>query len=181
MDTRRTVAYQGRRDRVTRLLSFDHLTLFSIDSFFVVAFLIFSTILRRPRLAIRKMSTLPSIPDTDPSRCIFDSFRTAIARQVAVALPPLTPQQVYAGVDYGRKGEDFTIAIPRFKLPGKPDDLGKKVIENVSVPAWYFACHLYAPFIQQFPLRLVQTRRMDRVRPTRKGFPSFHVSNPVSV
>jgi arginyl-tRNA synthetase len=78
------------------------------------------------------MSTLPNISGTDPSRCIFDSFRAAIARQVADALPPLTPEQVYAGVDYGRKGEDFTIAIPRFRLPGKPDDLGKKVVENVS-------------------------------------------------
>ena len=79
------------------------------------------------------MSTLPSIPGTDPSRCIFDSFRTAIARQVADALPPLTQEQVYNGVDYGKKGEDFTVAVPRFRLPGKPDDLGKKVVENVSI------------------------------------------------
>jgi len=79
------------------------------------------------------MSTLPNIPGTDPSKCIFDSFRAAIARQVADALPPLTPEQVYTGVDYGKKGEDFTIALPRFRLPGKPDDLGKKVVENVSV------------------------------------------------
>ena len=79
------------------------------------------------------MSTLPNISGTDPSQCIFDSFRTAIACQVASALPPLTPEQVYTGVDYGKKGEDFTIAIPRFRLPGKPDDLGKKVVENVSV------------------------------------------------
>lgn len=79
------------------------------------------------------MSTLPNIPGTDPSKCIFDSFRAAIASQVAAALPPLTPEQVYTGVDYGKKGEDFTIAIPRFRLPGKPDDLGKKVMENVSV------------------------------------------------
>lgn len=77
------------------------------------------------------MSTLPTIPGTDPSKCILDSFRAAIAHQVSDALP-LTPEQVYTGVDYGKKGEDFTIAIPRFRLPGKPDDLGKKVVENVS-------------------------------------------------
>ena len=81
------------------------------------------------------MSTLPNIPGTDPSKCILDSFRAAIARQVADALPALTPEQVYNGVDYGKKGEDFTIAIPRFRLPGKPDDLGKKVVESVSVLA----------------------------------------------
>ena len=119
------------------LLPPDYGLLLSIDSFLTVAvaLLIFSTILRRPRLAIRKMTTLPKITGTDPSRCIFDSFRAAIARQVADALPSLTPEQAYAGVDYGKKGVDFTIAIPRFRLPGKPDDLGKKVIENVSVPA----------------------------------------------
>ena len=81
------------------------------------------------------MSTLPNIPGTDPSKCILDSFRAAIAQQVADALPPLTPEQVYTGVDYGKKGEDFTIALPRFRLPGKPDDLGKKVVENVRVLA----------------------------------------------
>ena len=81
------------------------------------------------------MSTLPNIPGTDPSKCILDSFRAAIARQVADALPPLTLEQVYTGVDYGKKGEDFTIAIPRFRLPGKPDDLGRNVVANVRLLA----------------------------------------------
>lgn len=138
LDTRRVDENEVGRDRITFSLNFCHLTHFCLRltrAFLAVAFLIFSTVLRRSRLAIRKMSTLPHIPGTDPSRCIFDSFRAAIARQVADALPPLTPEQVYTGVDYGKKAEDFTIAIPRFRLPGKPDDLGRKVVENVSAPA----------------------------------------------
>ncbi|KAJ7510267.1 hypothetical protein B0H11DRAFT_1958227 [Mycena galericulata] len=63
----------------------------------------------------------------DPSTCVLDAFRSSIAERVAAALPPLTVEQAYSGVDYGKKGADFTIALPRFKL-GKPEDVGAKVI-----------------------------------------------------
>jgi len=112
------------------------------------------SVLYRPSLPVRKMSTirsptpsaglrspftlspnlppLPDVPGTDPERCVLDAFRIAIAKHVADALPPLTVEQVYAGVDYGKKGRDFTIALPRFRLPGKVDDIAKKVLEKVS-------------------------------------------------
>ncbi|KAG6919701.1 hypothetical protein DXG01_002647 [Tephrocybe rancida] len=70
--------------------------------------------------------TLPHVPDTDPSSCVFDSFRIAIAKRVSEALPPLTLEQAYSGVDYGKKGVDFTIALPRFKLGGKVDEIAGK-------------------------------------------------------
>ncbi|KAJ7650572.1 hypothetical protein FB45DRAFT_888154 [Roridomyces roridus] len=63
----------------------------------------------------------------DPSTCVLDAFRNSIAQRVAAALPPLTVDQVYSGVDYGKKGVDFTIALPRFKL-GKPEEVAAKVI-----------------------------------------------------
>jgi hypothetical protein len=78
-----------------------------------------------------KLSTLPDVPGTDPSRAVLDSFKVAIAKRVADALPPLTVEQVYQGVDYGKKGVDFTIALPRFRLPGKVDVLAKTVIDQV--------------------------------------------------
>jgi hypothetical protein len=55
----------------------------------------------------------------------------AIAKRVADALPPLTAEQVYQGVDYSRKGVDFTIALPGFRVPGKVDVLKKTVIDQV--------------------------------------------------
>ncbi|KAJ8588014.1 hypothetical protein M405DRAFT_769699, partial [Rhizopogon salebrosus TDB-379] len=76
------------------------------------------------------LPSLPSVPGTDPSSCILDAFRTAIAKRVSDALPPLTLEQAYTGVDYGKKGVDFTIALPRFRLPGKPDELAKKVLTD---------------------------------------------------
>ena len=78
-----------------------------------------------------KLPSLPDVPGADPSRAVLDSFKVAIAKRVADALPPLTVEQVYQGVDYGKKGVDFTIAIPRFRLPGKVDVLAKTVIDQV--------------------------------------------------
>jgi arginyl-tRNA synthetase len=75
---------------------------------------------------------LPHVPGTEPSKCILDSFRIAIAKRMSDALPPLTLEQAYAGVDYGKKGVDFTVALPRFRLPGKVDELAGKVVSNVS-------------------------------------------------
>ncbi|KAI0036419.1 arginyl-tRNA synthetase [Vararia minispora EC-137] len=79
------------------------------------------------------MSTLPSLPDvpsTDPSRSVLDAFRIAIAKKIADALPQLTVEQVYTGVDYGKKGVDFTVALPRFRLPGKVDEHARQVIDH---------------------------------------------------
>ncbi|KAI0365770.1 arginyl-tRNA synthetase [Pilatotrama ljubarskyi] len=79
---------------------------------------------------------LPEVPGTDPTRCVLDSFRIAIAKVIADALEPLTVEQVYQGVDYGKKGEDFTVALPRFKLPGKVDQLAKQVIDKFQPDEW---------------------------------------------
>ncbi|KAJ6549186.1 hypothetical protein B0H10DRAFT_2129089 [Mycena sp. CBHHK59/15] len=62
----------------------------------------------------------------DSSTCVLDAFRSSIAKRVAAALPSLTEKQVYPAVDYGKKGADFTIALPRFKL-GKVDDVAAQV------------------------------------------------------
>ncbi|KAF8159618.1 hypothetical protein B0H34DRAFT_782303 [Crassisporium funariophilum] len=81
------------------------------------------------------MPQLPSVPDTDPSKVALDSFRIAVAQRLSEALP-LTLEQAFSGVDYGKKGEDFTVALPRFRLPGKPDEIAKKVIEKFEPDQW---------------------------------------------
>ena len=70
---------------------------------------------------------LPEVQEAEPSRCVLDAFRIAIAKRISDALPPLTLEQVYQGVDYGKKGEDFTVALPRFRLKEPVDVLAKKV------------------------------------------------------
>ena len=78
-----------------------------------------------------KLPTLPDVAGTDPSRAVLDSFKVAITKRVADDLPPLTVEKVYEGVEYGKKGVDFTIALPRFRLPGKVGVLAKTVIDQV--------------------------------------------------
>ncbi|KAK7041490.1 arginyl-tRNA synthetase [Paramarasmius palmivorus] len=75
---------------------------------------------------------LPTVPETNPAQCVLDAFRISIAKRVSESLPPLTVEQVYSGVDYGKKGVDFTIALPRFRLPGKVDELAKKVLDKFT-------------------------------------------------
>ncbi|KAI6110853.1 hypothetical protein EDD16DRAFT_1897731 [Pisolithus croceorrhizus] len=64
------------------------------------------------------------------NRCVVVHFRIAIAKRVSDALPPLTLEQAYVGVDYGKKGLDFTVALPRFRLLGKPDELAAEVVSG---------------------------------------------------
>ncbi|CAE6523805.1 unnamed protein product [Rhizoctonia solani] len=73
---------------------------------------------------------LPPVPGTEPSRAVLDAFRISIALQVHRALPQLSVEQVYPGVLYGVKGVDFTVAMARFRLGGKPDDWAKKVADS---------------------------------------------------
>lgn len=73
---------------------------------------------------------LPPVPGTEPSRAVLDAFRIAIALQVHRAVPNLTVEQVYPGVLYGVKGVDFTVAMARFRLGGKPDEWAKKVVDS---------------------------------------------------
>ena len=106
----------------------------------------------RPKLAPSPFSVpaslpvLPEVPGTDPTRCVLDSFRIAIAKVVADALEPLTLEKVYEGVDYGKKGEDFTVALPRFRLPGKVDELAKKVLAKVCFQCLLLQKYTPMPF-----------------------------------
>lgn len=79
-------------------------------------------------------TSLPSVLGTDPSRFALESYKIAIAQIVGDALG-LTVEQVHPGVAWGKKGIDFTVALPRFRLPDKVDDLAKKVIDSVGYPS----------------------------------------------
>jgi arginyl-tRNA synthetase len=78
------------------------------------------------------LASLPHVEGTDPSRCVLDLFRVAIAKRLADAFPgKLSIDAAYVGVDYGKKGVDFTVALPRFRLGGKVDELANAVTSKV--------------------------------------------------
>lgn len=74
---------------------------------------------------------LPHVPGTEPERIALDAFRIAIADQVARSLN-LDIAKVYEGVQYGPKGSDCNLAIPRFRLKEDAKVLAKKVADEVS-------------------------------------------------
>ena len=80
---------------------------------------------------LAKLPNLPHVAATDPERSVLDLFKVAIAQAIVDGIPTLTVEQVYDGVDFGKKGNDFTVALPRFKLRGKPDAFAKQVLEKV--------------------------------------------------
>jgi arginyl-tRNA synthetase len=74
---------------------------------------------------------LPAVASTDPTKSPLDIFRIAIAQSISSAIPTLPLEKALEGVDFGKKEADFTVALPRFKLGGKPDEWGKKLADEV--------------------------------------------------
>ncbi|KAG8819776.1 hypothetical protein FRC17_010334 [Serendipita sp. 399] len=81
-------------------------------------------------------SSLPVLEGTEPDRCALDAFRLAIASKLTDAFPSITLSQAYAGVDYSKKDSDFTVALPRFKLGGKPAEHAAKFKDTFSPNEW---------------------------------------------
>ncbi|KAI0084067.1 arginyl-tRNA synthetase [Irpex rosettiformis] len=127
---------------------------------------------------IANLPPLPKVEGTEPDRCVLDLFRTAIAERVANALPPLTIEQVYNGVDYGKKGVDFTIALPRFRLPLKPDELAGKVLSGFQPDEWIENIVLDKAFLHftcrtSTLTRLILTQIHDLTHNTASGSPEY--------
>lgn len=76
-------------------------------------------------------ATLPQLPGTDYSRCVLDAFRTACAVHLSRYLD-INLELAYSGVDISKQKEtDFTVAVPRFRIKGNPQDVVRKVVDNV--------------------------------------------------
>lgn len=83
------------------------------------------------------LSTLPPLPTltgTEPERAPYDGFRLAIAEQIHLAVPDkVSLQTAYEAVMITAKGDsDFNVAIPRFRLGGKPQELAADVADKAG-------------------------------------------------
>jgi arginyl-tRNA synthetase len=66
----------------------------------------------------------------DPTLCAFDGFRQSIASQLSKIFE--VPEDItYPAVDLGKKGVDFTVALPRLRLKGAPKDFAEKFVQAV--------------------------------------------------
>jgi arginyl-tRNA synthetase len=91
--------------------------------------------------------SLPSVPGAEPERCVLDGFRLAIAQKLHQVFPNLTVEQAYDGVDYSKKDVDFTVAIPRFKMGGKPTDWTEKFKNEWAPDEWVDTLTVNGPFL----------------------------------
>jgi len=79
---------------------------------------------------------LPTLAGVEPELIALDAFKLAVAHQVAQILDvPL--EKAYEGVESGKTGKgvagDFCVAVPRFRLQGKPNEIGEKLAAGVSL------------------------------------------------
>ncbi|KAJ7214087.1 arginyl-tRNA synthetase [Mycena pura] len=71
------------------------------------------------------------MPSADPESYFIDECRESIAKAVSTCLH-IDFEAAYGGVDLGKKGVDFTVAIPRFRLKEKPQELAERVQKYIS-------------------------------------------------
>ena len=117
-----------------------------------------------------KLPTLPDVPGADPSRAVLDAFKVAIAKRVADALPPLTAEQVYRGVN-------FMIALLRFRLSGVVDVLAKtasvRCVQSTNIICTALA-HELTLHAARSRSRAVSSGRLRPVSHARQGVLAFH-------
>jgi hypothetical protein len=88
---------------------------------------------------LSQLPSLPALEGVDPKRNPLDAFRLSIAIQIVEAIPELKLEDVYPCVQMPAKGTDFSVPMPRFKVPGtKPVELAEKVSKAVSTPGRAF-------------------------------------------
>ncbi|KAJ7668125.1 arginyl-tRNA synthetase [Mycena rosella] len=68
------------------------------------------------------------MPSTTEAPYFIDTCRASIATAVATCLQ-IDFETAYSGVDLGKKGVDFTVAIPRFRK-GNPQELAQRFLEH---------------------------------------------------
>jgi hypothetical protein len=79
---------------------------------------------------------LPSLPShASPETSALDTFKLATAAFVSNTLEiPLA--QAFEGVESGKTGKnvqgDFLVAVPRYRLKGKPQEYADKLVKEVS-------------------------------------------------
>ncbi|KZV91017.1 hypothetical protein EXIGLDRAFT_616203, partial [Exidia glandulosa HHB12029] len=96
--------------------------------------------------ATPSFANLTHVPGTDPTKCIYDAARISVAQRLVKSLG-VTIEQAYVAVDYGKKGEDWTVPIPRLRLKGKPDEFVKKVADEFEADDWIDTVTPSSPFV----------------------------------
>ncbi|KAK4053001.1 arginyl-tRNA synthetase [Microbotryomycetes sp. JL221] len=96
-------------------------------------------------------SSLPTLPGVaDPNTVALDGFKLACAQHVANTFN-ITLDKAYEGVESGKVGKaaigDFTVAVPRFRLSGKPQDHAQNLVNTFQPNEFLESCHANGAFV----------------------------------
>ena len=94
---------------------------------------------------LSELPQLPTVDGTDIKRAPLDSFKIAIAQHVNKTLG-VDVSKAIEGVGGGKIG-DFTVAVPRFRLPGKPNELAEKAAADFTPDQYLAAVQAKGPFL----------------------------------
>ncbi|KDQ09621.1 hypothetical protein BOTBODRAFT_164596 [Botryobasidium botryosum FD-172 SS1] len=120
-----------------------------------------------------------SIPGTDPARNPFDAFRAAVAIALNRSIPALPIDKAYEGVDIGKKGGDFSVAMPRYRLAGKkPDEWAAQVAADFVADDHLESVTQQGPFLYfnartETLVKKVLTTIDDLTHRTESGLPEY--------
>lgn len=97
---------------------------------------------------LSELPEMPNLPGADIKRAPLDSFRLAIAQHVASSLD-VDLSAAFAAVGTGKIG-DYTVAVPRFKLPGKPAEISDKAVAAFKPNVFLSKVEAKGPFLHYF-------------------------------
>ncbi|KAJ9478444.1 Arginine--tRNA ligase, cytoplasmic [Pseudozyma hubeiensis] len=97
---------------------------------------------------LSELPEMPNLPGTDIKRAPLDSFRIAIAQHVSSSLG-VDINAAFVAVGTGKIG-DYTVAVPRFKLPGKPQEISEKAAAAFQPNQFLSKVEAKGPFLHYF-------------------------------
>ncbi|GAA6016879.1 hypothetical protein JCM10207_007835 [Rhodosporidiobolus poonsookiae] len=94
----------------------------------------------------------PSIPEEHlASTPALDVFKLATAHYIADTLEGVTLDKAYEGVESGKTGKnvlgDFVVAVPRFRLKQKPNEVADKLVADFKPTAYLASAVAHGAFV----------------------------------
>ncbi len=97
---------------------------------------------------LSELPQMPNIPGVDTKRSPLDNFRLAIAQHISSSLD-VNIEAAFAAVGTGKIG-DYTVAVPRFKLSGKPAEISEKAAAAFKPNEFLSSVEAKGPFLHYF-------------------------------
>lgn len=87
-----------------------------------------------------QLPSTPSLPPSNPEIPALDLFKLACAQYISKTLS-IDLEKAYEGVESGKTGKnvlgDFVVAVPRFRLKEKPQQVAENLVNSVRTAYLY--------------------------------------------